>query len=215
MIFHCARPTRVVRDRALREHRRSSGLIPASVPRAGGRPGGPSADEILRGVADEDNVFALSFQVTYWNRLGWKDPFSHKIFDERQYSYATKFNKEGVYTPQLVVNGHDEFVGSNKSKVQKSIENALSEAAKTEISLTQTKENETLKNLVLKELELAVAKFISPELKEKVKRLEEENIQLQERLSKYTNPQRNKKYYEENKEKIIAHNMEYAKNKKK
>ena len=105
----------------------------------------PSADEILRGVADEDNVFALSFQVTYWNRLGWKDPFSQKIFDERQYSYATKFNKEGVYTPQLVVNGHEEFVGSNKNKVQKSIENALAEDVKTEISLTKTKENETLK----------------------------------------------------------------------
>ena len=105
----------------------------------------PSADEILRGVADDDNVFALSFQVTYWNRLGWKDPFSQKIFDERQYSYATKFNKEGVYTPQLVVNGHEEFVGSNKNKVQKSIENALSEAGKTEIILTKTKENETLK----------------------------------------------------------------------
>jgi predicted nuclease with TOPRIM domain len=53
------------------------------------------------------------------------------------------------------------------------------------------------------------------ELKEKVKSLEQENIQLKERLSKYTNPQRNKKYYEENKDKIIAHNIEYAKNKKK
>jgi len=50
---------------------------------------------------------------------------------------------------------------------------------------------------------------------DKIKSLEEENLQLKERLSKYTNPQRQKKYYEENKEKIIAHNAEYAKNKKK
>jgi len=50
---------------------------------------------------------------------------------------------------------------------------------------------------------------------DKIKLLEQENIQLKERLKKYTNPQRQKKYYEENKDKIIAYNIEYAKNKKK
>jgi uncharacterized protein YlxW (UPF0749 family) len=53
------------------------------------------------------------------------------------------------------------------------------------------------------------------ELKEKVKNLEQENIQLKERLSKYTNPKSQKTYYEKNKERIIARNIEYAKNKKK
>ena len=51
-------------------------------------------------------------------------------------------------------------------------------------------------------------------LKERIKFLEEENKQLKERLSKYTNPERTKIYYEKNKEKIIARNTEYAKNKK-
>lgn len=52
-------------------------------------------------------------------------------------------------------------------------------------------------------------------LKEKIKSLEEENIQLKERLSKYTSPPSQKTYYQKNKEKIIARNAEYAKNKKK
>ena len=72
----------------------------------------PPADDVLRDLAKDSNVIALSFHVTYWNRLGWKDSFSQKIFDERQYAYGEKFQANGVYTPQAVINGTTEMVGS-------------------------------------------------------------------------------------------------------
>ena len=105
----------------------------------------PPADEILRGVANQDNVFALSFHVTYWNKLGWKDAFSQKMFDERQYSYGRLMQSNGVYTPQLVVNGSEEFVGSRKSQTEKSIEKTLSQKAEAGINLNKMFENKALK----------------------------------------------------------------------
>ena len=105
----------------------------------------PPADEILRGVANQDNVFALSFHVTYWNKLGWKDAFSQKMFDERQYAYGRLLQSNGVYTPQLVVNGSEEFVGSRKSQTEKSIEKALTQTVEAGIILNKTFENNTLK----------------------------------------------------------------------
>ena len=105
----------------------------------------PPADEILRGVTNQDNVFALSFHVTYWNKLGWKDAFSQKMFDERQYAYGRLMQSNGVYTPQLVVNGSEEFVGSRKSQTEKSIEKALSQKAEASIILNKMLENNTLK----------------------------------------------------------------------
>ena len=101
----------------------------------------PSADEVLSGLAGKNNVFPLGFHVTYWNRLGWKDEFSQKIFDERQYAYGERFNLSGVYTPQIVVNGSEEMVGSKKSKVLQSIENQLKNAAAYPITLSKNINN--------------------------------------------------------------------------
>ncbi len=98
----------------------------------------PSADDVLRGVLGQENVFALAFHVTYWNRLGWKDSFSQKVFDERQYLYSNRFAKEGVYTPQLVVNGTSELVGSRKSQVEAAIKKALAKPAPVQIDLSKT-----------------------------------------------------------------------------
>ena len=70
----------------------------------------PAADRLLaRTISnagkDGKNVFALSFHVDYWNRLGWPDPFSTKEYSDRQSQYASQLNLSGVYTPQIVVNG--------------------------------------------------------------------------------------------------------------
>ena len=104
----------------------------------------PPADDILRGVVNQENVFAMAFHVTYWNRLGWKDSFSQKTFDERQYAYASRFQKDGVYTPQLVVNGTDQFVGSRKSQTDNAIKKALETPAQVQIELSKTMKNNTL-----------------------------------------------------------------------
>ncbi|WP_194852124.1 DUF1223 domain-containing protein [Nonlabens antarcticus] len=80
----------------------------------------PPADELLATIKNEQNVIALSYHVDYWNRLGWKDPYSDADFSKYQRAYAKQLNS-GVYTPQMVVNGQTEFVGSRKSSLQKSL----------------------------------------------------------------------------------------------
>ncbi|MEO5984379.1 MAG: DUF1223 domain-containing protein [Ferruginibacter sp.] len=86
----------------------------------------PSADRLLsKTLADsrknQQAVIALSFHVDYWNRLGWKDPYSEKEYSERQSSYASTFNLNSVYTPQVIVNGTKEFVGSNEVQLKAAI----------------------------------------------------------------------------------------------
>jgi hypothetical protein len=90
----------------------------------------PSADKNLtRIIADAErrgiNVLALSFHVDYWNRLGWKDPYSEAAWTTRQSTYAQAFEAEGVYTPQMVVNGTEQFVGSDVEQSDRVIAESL------------------------------------------------------------------------------------------
>jgi hypothetical protein len=104
----------------------------------------PAADEILRGLAAQDKVFPLSFHVTYWNRLGWRDPFSQAEFDERQYDYGAHFKLNSIYTPQVVINGNAELVGSRRVQVEKTINAALSQNPDYHLDLSQKTEGKTL-----------------------------------------------------------------------
>ncbi|GGD07801.1 DUF1223 domain-containing protein [Hyunsoonleella pacifica] len=83
----------------------------------------PPADELLDNVQteNEDKIIALSYHVDYWNYIGWKDPFSKAIFTEKQKAYGKKFYSSSIYTPQVVVNGKEHFVGSNASKMKDKI----------------------------------------------------------------------------------------------
>ncbi|GAB5563121.1 MAG: hypothetical protein Wins2KO_01840 [Winogradskyella sp.] len=74
----------------------------------------PPADRLLNEVKN-DKIIALSYHVDYWNYIGWDDPFSDKKYTERQKLYSNKFNSSTIYTPQLVINGQEHIVGSNKS----------------------------------------------------------------------------------------------------
>lgn len=90
----------------------------------------PAADRLLaKAMADAKNngqpILALSFHVDYWNRLGWKDPFSEKEYSERQSNYANLFHLSSVYTPQAIVNGAQEFVGSDEAKLTTAIKKSL------------------------------------------------------------------------------------------
>jgi hypothetical protein len=78
----------------------------------------PPADAWLRelaasGAVDDVAVIALSEHVDYWNRLGWKDPFSSAAMTARQVDYARALGSQ-VYTPQVVVDGAVEFIGSDR-----------------------------------------------------------------------------------------------------
>ncbi|PYS48235.1 MAG: hypothetical protein DMF68_13825 [Acidobacteria bacterium] len=86
----------------------------------------PPADEILSRLDREQPiagalVIVLSQHVDYWNDLGWADPYSSASFSERQNEYASAFHHDGVYTPQMVVDGQAEFVGSNWEKANDAI----------------------------------------------------------------------------------------------
>jgi hypothetical protein len=87
----------------------------------------PSADKVVAALPAEfpDNVYILSFHVDYWNYIGWKDVFSKPEYTQRQKQYASRLRLNSIYTPQVVVNGRHEFVGSNKSKLQSTITSEL------------------------------------------------------------------------------------------
>lgn len=84
----------------------------------------PPADRILSKLTENDNVIALGFHVSYWNHLHWKDTFSREFSDLRQHGYTSIRGSNRVYTPQMVVNGVDEFVGSHASKVKAALKKA-------------------------------------------------------------------------------------------
>lgn len=77
----------------------------------------PRADAYLRDLAKEEDIIALSFNVDYWDYLGWKDTLASPAFSERQRAYARKLGLSGVYTPQMVVNGVAEGVGSRRGEI--------------------------------------------------------------------------------------------------
>jgi len=87
----------------------------------------PSADDLLAKVQSEAGnkpVYVLAYHVDYWDRLGWRDVFSSPDYSKRQYQYASKLGAQ-VYTPQVVVNGKTEFVGSNKAALDFAVASGL------------------------------------------------------------------------------------------
>src|ERR1700709_1958776 len=88
----------------------------------------PAADDVVAKVQNENNdkpVYILAYHVDYWNRLGWKDVFSDAAYSKRQNQYAAWLNLESIYTPQVVVNGNKEFVGSQESTLRSVIKDDL------------------------------------------------------------------------------------------
>jgi hypothetical protein len=77
----------------------------------------PPADAFLGELAHRSDVLALAFHVDYWDNLGWKDPFSSATATRRQYGYSRALNLDGVYTPQMVIDGTVDMVGSRRSAV--------------------------------------------------------------------------------------------------
>lgn len=112
----------------------------------------PPADRLLAAYANRDDIAALSFHVDYWNKLGWKDPFSNHAFSERQENYASSFEGAGVYTPQLIINGEKEMVGSDENKIEQTIKQLQKQQSSSQIIIDniQTENNKISINYSVK-----------------------------------------------------------------
>jgi hypothetical protein len=84
----------------------------------------PPADALLAELAGRPDVLALSFHVDYWDRLGWKDPFSSPDATRRQHGYASLLGLATVYTPQMVIEGRWQAVGSDRNEVEQALGSA-------------------------------------------------------------------------------------------
>jgi hypothetical protein len=82
----------------------------------------PPADLVLGELTRRDDVLPLSFHVTYWDRLGWPDSFGLAASTGRQRDYAGSLGRRGVYTPQMVIGGRIDVVGSQRRRVLEAIE---------------------------------------------------------------------------------------------
>src|SRR6266540_2570361 len=76
-----------------------------------------AADAYFADLAKRKDVVALSLHVDYWDYLGWRDTLSDPAHTERQRSYAAVHGSRRVYTPQMVINGRSDFVGSDRGAV--------------------------------------------------------------------------------------------------
>ena len=95
----------------------------------------PPADALLAELADRPDVLALSFHVDYWDRLGWKDPFSSREATARQNRYATFLALPTVYTPQIVVDGKWQAVGSDRADVEQALDRARRDRPEVPVTL--------------------------------------------------------------------------------
>ncbi len=88
----------------------------------------PPADALLHRLATgTDTLLPLAFHVTYWNYLGWRDPFSLEAATARQRAYANLTASHSVYTPQLIIEGRQEVVGSDELAVLRALRTAAAE----------------------------------------------------------------------------------------
>ncbi len=83
----------------------------------------PPADELLRQVSGRNTregqrIVGISEHVSYWDQLGWRDPYSSDRYTRRQSDYSVRFGLDSVYTPQMIVNGREQFVGSDRHALE-------------------------------------------------------------------------------------------------
>jgi hypothetical protein len=99
----------------------------------------PPAQAILNSIADRPDLIALSFAVTYWDYLGWKDIYAQPAFTNRQSEYADFQRKSNVFTPQMIVNGRGILVGSDRGDVESALKRYDRGSGGPLISLAATK----------------------------------------------------------------------------
>lgn len=97
----------------------------------------PPADKAVEALLKEhnNNIYVLGYHVDYWDNLGWKDVFSNAAYTQIQRGYAKTFKLSSVYTPQIVVNGTEQFVGSNEKKLNDAVNKDLQQASASKLNI--------------------------------------------------------------------------------
>jgi hypothetical protein len=103
----------------------------------------PPAEAVLGGLAtaaraDGRPVFTLAFHVDYWNRLGWADPFSDPAYSDRQQQYGQALKLDQIYTPQTIVNGRTQFIGSDAAATDRAVAEALATPVSVQVTADVT-----------------------------------------------------------------------------
>ncbi|HWG89101.1 MAG TPA: DUF1223 domain-containing protein [Candidatus Acidoferrales bacterium] len=109
----------------------------------------PPADELLGHLRQEANsngaeVIPLGFHVDYWDSPGWHDRFDSSAFSRRQEDYARQFHLDGPYTPQMVVDGQAEFVGSLAGRAREVIAQSAAQPPDASVSISPEKNGDLL-----------------------------------------------------------------------
>lgn len=100
----------------------------------------PPADAFLAEMAPRDDVIALALHVDYWDYLGWKDPFAHARFTERQKAYARAAGSKMIYTPQLIIAGAGRVQGFQPSEIRRLIAQHQTVAPTVRIELARERD---------------------------------------------------------------------------
>jgi hypothetical protein len=108
----------------------------------------PPADALLERFLQEqplDGIYvvALSEHVTYWDHQGWKDPFGAQQFTARQQQYGMRFNLDSIYTPQIVIDGSREFVGSDRRAIERAFRD-VAKKPKPELKVSASSSGNTI-----------------------------------------------------------------------
>ena len=98
----------------------------------------PPADRLMGRLATEKDLIALSFNVDYWDYLGWKDTLGSPDNSARQRAYAGRRGDGAVYTPQVVVNGRDHVQGSNEAAIRAALAGDAANGKAPDLDITMT-----------------------------------------------------------------------------
>jgi hypothetical protein len=129
--------TSVTETRADESSRADGGVAVVELFTSEGCSSCPPADDLLASLADsrDHRVYPLAFHVDYWDELGWPDRFASHAYTARQQAYSRALGVRGVYTPQMVVGGTEEFTGSDSGRAHAALAQALSHPATVRLSI--------------------------------------------------------------------------------
>ncbi|PLX36604.1 MAG: DUF1223 domain-containing protein [Hyphomicrobiales bacterium] len=104
----------------------------------------PPADKLAGKLAEDNDLIVLTLPVDYWDYLGWKDTLANGKFSARQKAYAQSRGDTAIYTPQMVVNGREHVIGSDKNAVEISVTRQINRFHGLPVAVTMTTKDDAI-----------------------------------------------------------------------